>query len=56
MSMSFENLLRILPRGVVSKNDIGDLRILPSIVPWSLEAAFKVPIDKTMVPSMIEIA
>ena len=31
-----------LPRGVVSKKDMGDLRILMSIVLWSNEAAFNV--------------
>lgn len=31
VSMSLENLFRIRPMGVVSKNDMGDLRMLESI-------------------------
>jgi hypothetical protein len=38
---------------VVSKKDIGDRKILSSIVPCNLEAAFNVPTDKTTVPSMM---
>ena len=34
MYMSLENRFRILPRGVVSKNDIGDLMIVLSIPSW----------------------
>ena len=52
-SISLENLLRILPIGVVSKKDMGDLKILSSMVPCNLVAAFKVPTDKTTVPSMM---
>ena len=40
---TFENLLSILPRGVVSKNDIGDLRILLNIPSWSLTDALREP-------------
>lgn len=43
-SISFENLLRIRPMGVVSKNDIGDL-ITPQRSPlWKVVAVFIVPI------------
>lgn len=42
-SMSLENLLRILPVGVVSKNFMGLLRILRKSSSWSLEEARRVP-------------
>ena len=42
MSTSLENLFRILPRGVVSKKDIGDLITLSNIVLCSFRAALRV--------------
>ena len=42
MSTSFPNLLTILPRGVVSKKDIGLIITLVSIVLWSRLEAFRV--------------
>lgn len=42
-SMSLENLLRILPVGVVSKNFIGLRRIRRKSSSWSLEDALRVP-------------
>lgn len=42
-SMSLENLLRILPVGVVSKNFMGLLRILRKSSSWSREEALSVP-------------
>lgn len=42
-SMSLENLLRILPVGVVSKNFIGLRRILRKSSSWSREEARSVP-------------
>lgn len=41
--MSFENRLRILPVGVVSKNFMGLRRILRKSSSWSLEEALSVP-------------
>ena len=43
MSMSFENLLTILPKGVLSKNAIGEWRTLMSNPWWSLPDAFTEP-------------
>ena len=40
---TFENLFSSLPRGVVSKNDIGDRSMLDSIPSWSLLEALTVP-------------
>ena len=42
MSTSFPNLLTILPRGVVSKKDIGLIITLVSIFLWSRLEAFRV--------------
>lgn len=42
-SMSLENLLRILPVGVVSKNFMGLRRIRRKSSSWSLEDALRVP-------------
>ena len=41
-STSFPNLLTILPRGVVSKKDIGLIITLVSIFLWSCLEAFRV--------------
>ena len=40
--MSLENLLRMRPRGVVSKNDIGERKMFPSILLWMVVDA-KIP-------------
>ena len=37
--MSFEKRLRILPSGVVSKNDIGERKMLASILLWRVREA-----------------
>lgn len=39
VSMSRENLFTILPMGVVSKNDMGDLRTFSSNLKWRVPAA-----------------
>jgi len=41
-SISLENRFKILPRGVVSKKDIGERRMRISMVLCSSEAAFRV--------------
>ena len=52
--MSFENRFKTRPSGVVSKKDIGDLKILDSIVPCSFVAAFKVATIAMAVATMTE--
>ena len=53
---TFENLLSIRPKGVVSKNAIGERKIRVSIVPCKTEAAFKVPTEITTVATIIKQA
>ena len=53
---TFENLLSIRPKGVVSKNAIGERKIRVSIVPCKTEAAFKVPTEITTVATMMKQA
>ena len=53
---TFENLLRIRPKGVVSKKNIGLLKILCNIVLCSLDEAFKVPTMTQDVAPMINTA
>ena len=54
MSTSLENLFRILPRGVVSKKDIGDLITLNNIVLCSFRAALRVNIAKRSDPIIMQ--
>ena len=52
-SKSFENLFNILPIGVVSKNDIGSRKMLPSNRSWRMRAARNVPlVTNTDEPNM----
>ena len=53
---TFENLLSIRPKGVVSKNAIGERKIRDNIVPCRTEAAFKVPTEITTVAIIIKPA
>ena len=46
--MSFENLFRIRPVGVVSKKDIGDRRMFLSIPVWRVREA-KIPADASVI-------
>ena len=43
ISTSLENLFKILPKGVVSKKYMGDLKILVNMVKCSLDEANSVP-------------
>ena len=54
MSISLENLFKILPSGVVSKKDIGDFIMLFNILACSLVAAFSVPIIMQAVDTMMK--
>ena len=45
--MSLENLLRMRPRGVVSKKDIGAYRMFASMPLWIVVEAFTLPIART---------
>lgn len=56
MSMSLENLFKIRPKGVVSKNDIGERRMRESMVACNLVAAFNVPTEIRTVPTMMKVA
>lgn len=49
--MSLEKRLRILPSGVVSKNDIGALIILVSILSWRVLEAKIPPMARAKVPN-----
>ena len=55
-STSLENLLTILPIGVVSKKDIGDLIILVSIFMCSIFEPFKVSKENIKELTIISIA
>ena len=49
MGGTFENLLSILPSGVVSKKDIGERRMLANMLSWSVrDAAITADISKNM--------
>jgi hypothetical protein len=52
--MSLEKRLRTRPRGVVSKNDIGALKILVNIVLCSFVAAIRVATIAIAVATMTE--
>ena len=54
ISMSLENRLRILPRGVVSKKDIGDLRMRINMELWRRVAARRVKTLRRTVATMME--
>ncbi len=51
-----KHLLRILPSGVVSKKDMGDLRILVSIVACNFEAALRHATESTTVAAITNTA
>ena len=51
MYMSFEKRLRMRPRGVVSKNDMGERRMFFSMLSWRLREARMPPSAKTMEPN-----
>ena len=42
MSISLENRFMIRPIGVVSKNDIGDFKMLSNILLWRVDDAFTI--------------
>ena len=48
--------MSIRPKGVVSKNAIGERKIRVNIVPCKTEAAFKVPTEITTVATMMKQA
>lgn len=52
--MSFKNLFRTRPSGVVSKKAIGDLKILDNIVPCSFVAALSVATIAMAIATMTE--
>lgn len=54
-SISFENLLMILPRGVVSKNAIVEDKMWVSISLWSFIEALNVPIVMIITASNTEV-
>lgn len=53
---SLENLLRMRPRGVVSKKDIGVLRMLSSILLWRVLEAKKPAMARAKVDSSTKMA
>ncbi len=53
--LTLENLFSILPNGVVSKNDIGDLSIVDNILSWRVREPFITPVTIRNVATNIKI-